>query len=112
ELTTIEKHAEQLRENAVRFADFDQPIPAGWFYTGEAFDRSNTDGDAFDPVIDGSPIALSGTSHSGRFGGKFYGVLRSPTFEIQSNRIHYRLNCKNAQIRLIIDGFELDRYNP
>jgi hypothetical protein len=112
ELTTIEKHAEQRRENAVRFADFDQPIPAGWFYTGEAFDRSSTDGDAFDPVIDGSPIALSGTSHSGRFGGKFYGVLRSPTFEIQSNRIHYRLNCKNAQIRLIIDGFELDRYNP
>ncbi len=50
--------------------------------------------------------------HSGILGGRFQGVLRSPTFEITHPEIHYRVSGQNGKIRLIIDGFRLDVYNP
>ena len=111
ELAGVEDQAKQRRKNATLFADFNDEILEGWFYTGESFDRRNTEGDSFDPAIANMPITLAGTAHSGRYGGKFYGVLRSPTFEIQSDRIHVRLAAKNVEVRLIVDGFEMDRYN-
>ena len=49
--------------------------------------------------------------HSGRLGPKFQGVLRSPTFEIQHPHLYYHVFARNAQIRLIIDGFRLDVNN-
>ena len=110
-LKKSESQAVQRREEATLFADFDNTEPEGWFFTGEAYDEDNTNATTFDASTSGMPVALSGTSHSGRYGGKFYGVLRSPTFKIQSDKIHLRMNAKNAQVRLIIDGFEMDRYN-
>ena len=37
--------------------------------------------------------------------------MRSPTFDLNHKRIHYKLNAKNARIRLIVDGYTMDEFN-
>ncbi len=105
----------ELRKNEVLFEDFEAVdpqtgLPEGWFRTGYAYNAQPVNKVSFT----NSPSALlegPGAVHSGIAGGKFFGVLRSPTFELTHNKIHYRIRGANAQIRLIIDGFEMDIYN-
>ncbi|MGI9517183.1 MAG: DUF1553 domain-containing protein [Pirellulaceae bacterium] len=83
--------------------------PREWFAQGPAFyDGGGFGVDATD--ID-NPITWP-APHSGRNGQQYRGVLRSPTFEIKHSMIHYRVKARNAKIRLIIDGFTLDEFNP
>lgn len=100
--------AKNSRESAVKFADFDSP-DHGWFRTGFAFDLNDQD---MSLIPGQKPEVLPpGVIQSGRFGGPFYGVIRSPTFEITHEKIHYRIRSQSARIRLIIDGFVMDEYN-
>lgn len=87
-----------------RWADSD------WFVSGWAFGEGPT------PVGDvraTAPLRLSpgGLADSGRLSPQLQGILRSPTFEITTDRIHYRVAGGGGRIRLIIDGFQIIR-NP
>lgn len=94
------------RANATQFADFSSDNDHQWFETGFAFGKS------IQPVIAdtvGHQLLLrSDVAHSGRFGFRQFGVLRSPTFDIEHSQVHYRMASTGVQIRLIVDGFELD----
>jgi len=54
-------------------------------------------------------LAFAGvaTAHSGQQTNRLHGVLRSPTFEISSTKIHYRLHGTGGRVRLILDGLQL-----
>lgn len=98
-------------EDSVLFADFSQGIPSDWFQTGFALE---TDTDAANLAVASAGPLLNpgGIVNSGTAGGNYFGVLRSPTFEIKHEKIHYRIRGNNVTIRLIIDGFTMDEYNP
>ena len=100
----------QVKDDSVLFADFAEGLPAGWFKTGFAFgNQEQTPGNAFS--VDGPLFSAGDTVRSNAYGKKFYGVLRSPTFEITHDRIHYRIRGANAKVRLIIEGYVMDVYN-
>ena len=84
--------------------------PSSWNRQGFAFDATSA-GSRFDPVSSSMIRSASEAPHSGLCGERFQGVLRSPTFTIESPFIYYHANARNAQIRLIIDGFRLDINN-
>ncbi|MEE8156122.1 MAG: PSD1 and planctomycete cytochrome C domain-containing protein [Phycisphaerales bacterium] len=83
-----------------------------WQVTGHAFaDRSLNPGQ----VLAGSGgfrLAPPGTAHSGRLASRLQGTLRSETFEIPTNTIVYRVSGRKGRVRLTIDGYFLDDYNP
>ena len=60
-------------------------------------------------VPDQGLLVPAGVFHSGRFGQKLEGVLRSPTFELTHERIHLRLNGRKVMVRLVIDGYTMNR---
>ena len=97
------------QQDSVLFADFDKGLPADWFKTGYAFDLGCDRRNVFSPV--NGPTRSSGSVHSGIGGPRFFGVIRSPTFTIEHEQIHYRLRGHDVTIRLIIDGFELNTFN-
>ena len=49
--------------------------------------------------------------HSGRSGSNYQGVIRSPSFTIEHDKIFYRVKGKRSRIRLIVEGYQLDVYN-
>ncbi len=100
---------QKWRQDSVLFADFDDGLPADWFKTGFAFDFGSDNRNVFSPV--NHLARSSGSVHSGIGGRKFFGVIRSPTFTIDHEQIHYRLRGYDVTIRLIIDGFELNTFN-
>lgn len=83
---------------------------SSWNRQGFAFD-STLAASRFDPVSNAMIRSASDAPHSGLRGERFQGVLRSPTFTIESPFIYYHANARNAQIRLIIDGFRLNVNN-
>ncbi len=40
------------------------------------------------------------------------GVLRSPSFVIEKKHVLYRLAGRDAQVRLVVDGYAMDEFNP
>lgn len=102
------ENAESSRSKAVKFADFDSP-DHGWSRTGFSFAGATDDYS----MIDGPGIEIlpPGVMNSGEFGGRFFGVIRSPTFEITHEKIHMRVRSKDAVIRLVIDGYVMDEFN-
>lgn len=112
--TMVEKARSQREEyenwqfDSVPFADFDRGLPGDWFKTGFAFSPSNLPF-VFSPI--GTVIRKAGTIHSGIAGPKFCGVIRSPTFTLEHEQIHYRLRGRNVIVRLIVDGYQLDSFN-
>ena len=100
------------RDDSILFEDFDRQSYDGWFRTGWAFDRQPTRFGEIDVTQKEQPFVRPGVAHSGRHGGGFYGVLRSPTFTLEKKFIHYRTNSRNAQIRLVIDGYTMLAFNP
>lgn len=95
-------------EKSFLYEDFNDTLPKHWSTTGFAFSdigstvRSNL---ADDMLL--SPGVIS----SGRHGAPFYGVLRSPVFKVENERIHYRVRGRNVTVRLIVNGFFMDEYN-
>ena len=93
--------------------------PNDWRLTGGAFDYSRFDFYDTDNQIAVAANQLiknwkgnSAQIHSGLLGRRFQGVARSPTFTIETEAIHYLAAGANAQIRLIVDGFVMNEYNP
>ncbi|MEN8773300.1 MAG: PSD1 and planctomycete cytochrome C domain-containing protein [Akkermansiaceae bacterium] len=84
------------------------PNTSRWFPSGHAFGNSPI------PALSWSPVKNTITEHSvydsGRYGDKFPGVLRTPTFEINGDRVHLYVKG-NAQVRLIIDGYFMQVFN-
>ena len=83
-----------------------------WHASGEAFGRRPTcigDWTAQDGEAALLPV---GCAHSGRFANKLTGDLRSSDFTIEKPAIAYRIAGKNAQVRLIIQGYRMDVFNP
>jgi hypothetical protein len=93
------------------FTDFNDDDFDGWFVTGEAFgERPTRNGDW--SVRDGKAQPLpQGMAHSGRLSTKLTGAVRSKNFIIEHPQIAYRIAGKNAQVRLIIQGYRMDTFN-
>lgn len=92
------------------FANFDRDY-AGWFASGAAFRSHPTR--AGECAVNGDRVVLlqAGVAHSAVLSSRHQGALRSPTFTIDHDFIDYRLAGRGGQIRVIVDGFELDVYN-
>jgi len=82
----------------------------GWFPSGEAFgDAPGTTGDWFqDGKVDTVPASVA---HSGLIDHTLQGTLRSPTFTIEHDAIHYRAAGNKGRIRLVIAQFQLRENN-
>ncbi len=99
---------EKWDEDTTVFADFSNGLPEGWYRTGFAFDVAGQV-----PVFSAVGALLDGNTsvNSGRYGAKFCGVIRSPTFELNQSHIHYLCRGRNATVRLVIDGYTMDEFN-
>ena len=106
------QHTESTKDS-VKFADFsgDGFNESGWFSSGRAFSTANSAPGDWSQAED--EFAVPGRASSGRFGAKFQGVLRSPTFTINHNQIHHRLAAIKGglQVRLIIDGYYMETFS-
>lgn len=107
---TVEPESE-LRAGEKRYEDFsDGAIPGGWSTTGEAFAGSGSArGVRFEEA---NPLTVPGTVDSGVFGPKQVGILRSPTFTIETNQIHILTRALKSDIRLIIDNYQMSTFQP
>ena len=108
---TARTKADEGQKASPLFADFNGKNFGDWFVTGDAFGTAPTQVRQWDTSSESTRLVEPGIVHSGLISPKLRGVLRSPTFTITSPRIHYRLNGKGGQIRLIIDGFVMNIYN-
>jgi hypothetical protein len=96
-------------ENQNVFADFKgDTLPEGW----------TTSGLAFSPIGSGLQLSSDGavlvpnTVESAVNGKKQVGILRSPTFEITTDRIHVLLKASaGAAVRVVIDNFQMAEFN-
>lgn len=95
--------------------DFRSGTYEHWYTTGPAMmDRPTLPGAVQETKVDGKPTLRLNTVPQGvsdARGERLPGTLRSETFDLSTNRVHYRVAGENAQIRLVIDGFQLIR-NP
>jgi len=89
------------------FASFDDGTFEGWFPSGDAFGPKPTAAGDWQ-VLNGefAPVP-AGVAHSGLVSGNLQGMLRSPTFTIDCDYIHFRLAGAATRIRLVIDGYQL-----
>lgn len=102
------KHLEE-KANYPLFTDFENGDAsfAGWSMTGEAFGAAPTAVGELDPFAAQPQFFELAAAHSGRLSPRFQGVLRSPTFTLNSRNIFYRMAGKDAEVRLIIDGYTM-----
>ncbi len=107
--TELKRH-QKWETDSQLFSNFDQGLPEDWFRTGFAF---GTDSMADQLTFSATGALLQAPTgiSSGRFGKQYFGVIRSPTFELTHEQFHYRFRGNNVTIRLIIDGFVMDEYN-
>lgn len=104
--------AEKILAESPLINDFDNAQQPGWFVSGEAYSGDSSPAWSADTSIGNDRIVKSaGTVSSGRLGRPFYGVLRSPTFLLEHKFVHWRVAGRDAEVRVIIDGFTLDIYN-
>lgn len=93
------------------FADFEsESLPEGWNITGEAFAPTGTA--ARFTLEEGVLFATPGTVSSIRLGEAHSGVLRSPTFTIESDEIHVRLRARGGLMRVVIDNYHMAVHQP
>ena len=105
-----QSYEEKLSE-LLPLADFRKQTFDDWFVTGWAFgDRPLPAGRWNGPDVT-ARITSHQVAHSGRFGRKARGVLRSPTFTLEHEYIHYRIKAEDVEIRLIIDGYAMGVYH-
>lgn len=95
------------REGIELYASFASGVPDAWFVTDEAFGPESATSPTGDWNADSPPRALpANVVHSGRLSRKLQGTLRSPTFEIRSPKIFYRMAGRETKLNLIIAGFQ------
>ena len=81
-----------------------------WFRSGWAFGEAPTTASDWRLTADGPEILAAGVAHSGRYGDRLPGSLRSATFTIEKPFIHYRTAGQKAKVRLIVDGYAMDPF--
>ena len=82
----------------------------GWFASGQAFgDRPVRFGDWFRD--DHLRLATTNAAHSGSIERTLQGTLRSPTFKIAHQAVHYRVRGR-GQIRLVINQYQIRLFTP
>ena len=86
----------------------------GWSRSGTAFGENENPVESADWDVSARPLGVEcpATVSSGLLGKNQQGVLRSPTFSLDQAHVHYFLRARKSRIRLIIDGFVMDTYNP
>ncbi len=96
-------------ENQNVFVDFNGgAFPEGWSTSGLAFLPT---GSGLGFTADGELLSPD-TVDSGIAGKKQVGILRSPTFEITTDRIHVLMKASpNAAVRIVIDNFQMAEFN-
>ncbi|VTS03412.1 PSD1 and planctomycete cytochrome C domain-containing protein [Tuwongella immobilis] len=98
----------QWRESGIVLGDFRAGNSWDWHATGHSFPSKPNSSPRLTVADDGKlQVRPAGWFDSGEFGKKLEGDLRSPTFEIQRNRIWYRVRGHAARINLILDGLRL-----
>ncbi len=102
--------AAAVAQDQLVFEDFSSSFD-DWFLSGWAFGQSPTKCGDWRPSLSGPELLPAGVAHSGRFGAKLQGVIRSSKFTIEKPYIHYRLSGRNAQVRLIVDGYMMDGFS-
>jgi hypothetical protein len=110
--TSAQKSNESIASTEL-FEDFNGADFGCWFVTGWAFGERPTQPRQASGAVaaNGAEIAPAGVAHSGLLSPRLPGVLRSPSFTITHPQILYRIAGKNAQVRLIIDGYVMDVFN-
>jgi Protein of unknown function (DUF1553)/Protein of unknown function (DUF1549)/Planctomycete cytochrome C len=101
-----------LPADSISFADFRRKDEfKQWFVSGEAFGDGPSGGLVLqaDPKRPVKAVIVPGIAHSGLVSARLAGVMRSQTFTIEKNKIHYRVSGNKGQLRLVIDGFQLIR---
>ncbi|HND51951.1 MAG TPA: PSD1 and planctomycete cytochrome C domain-containing protein, partial [Pirellulaceae bacterium] len=110
-LETVARQANEARTRSTLLTDFNQSDFTGWWTTGDAFGDRPTQSTQWDAQARTAQATRPGVAHSGLWSPKSQGVLRSPTFTITHRNVLYRLKGKNAQIRMIIDGYFMDTFS-
>lgn len=107
-----QKDAETRRLESTVLLDTSDPTSRSqWFLTGQAFPEASPAQGNWQMTDRGWRYATAEHLNSQRHGTRLYGVVRSPTFTIESDRIWYRIKTRNANVRLVIDGFTMNIYN-
>ncbi|MBC23434.1 MAG: hypothetical protein CMJ32_05905 [Phycisphaerae bacterium] len=100
-------------EDGLRWIEqFEGPFRDRWFISGMAFGESPQDvGQA---RFQGGRwmLAEAGTACSGLMTDQAQGTMRSQTFELVDDFIHFRARGTGSRLRLIIDGYRLNQANP
>jgi len=89
------------------YASFDDGTFGDWFVAGEAFGAAPSDGEHWHAIGGELAPVPPGVAHSGLGSDRLEGTLRSPTFTIDCDYIHFRVAGRNARMRLVIDGYQL-----
>jgi len=105
-------HAQGARPDYTVYADFDRPDALdGWFFEGDAFASQPTSLEDW-RVTDGwLQMTRPGVAHSGLFADRLRGTLRSPDFTIAHDAMHFLTAGQEAEIRVVIEGYQLRPYN-
>ncbi|HLK59709.1 MAG TPA: DUF1549 domain-containing protein, partial [Chthonomonadaceae bacterium] len=110
-IRTLQAAADKAKQDAKSievFEDFRHPDYTGWFTTGEAFGAAPS---RTALLVDSAKNRLTGVmgpgvADSGGVSGRFQGTLRSRTFTLAKGRIWLHMAGKDAQVNLIVDGFQ------
>ncbi|MEC5129566.1 PSD1 and planctomycete cytochrome C domain-containing protein [Verrucomicrobiales bacterium BCK34] len=107
--TSPEKVA-PIRDGETVFESFsDGKIPAGWSTSGFAF--SGTGSKPGVRFSGDDSVSAPGKVDSGLYGEKQVGILRSPTYTIESEFIHLLVRGTAKEIRVIIDNYQMARFS-
>lgn len=108
---SLNRGSDSMAAGNVVFEDF--LTGAGrWFCSGWAFAESDGTSGNWRLTSNGPELLAADVAHSGRYGDKLPGSMRSATFTIEKPYIHYRTAGKQAKIRLIVDGYAMDPFTP
>lgn len=99
-------------ESGLVFADFNSPEAlAGWTAHGPAFENALTTDETWFVDRSHARLAKQGAVHSGLASDAFEGRLRSRDFTIDHDSMHFHAAGRNAQIRIVIEGYSLREFN-
>lgn len=113
ERNTVNAVANDAADSPIAAAGVFEDFTAGfdhWFRSGWAFGEAPTTASDWRLTAEGPELLAAGIAHSGRYGDRLPGSLRSATFTIEKPFIHYRTAGQKAKIRLIVDGYAMDPF--
>jgi hypothetical protein len=111
--------AERFQAEATLVGDFSPSSRQSWWPSGLAF--AEDAGERWLPTWLGEQVATTGRARwqagqpgvwdSLRQGRSLAGTLRSPTFELTSDRLHLWVRGQDAKVRLVIDGYQMNLHH-